>query len=78
MIATEKGWTADYDVTIFQEFEVRKNRPHLKTESQQIYLPPGWGSGADAARVEPVREAFSPTLAVNRKVPVIFELIGLK
>lgn len=78
MIATGKDWTADYDVTIFQEFEVRKNRPHLKTEPQQIYLPPGWGSGADAARVEPVRDALSPTLAVNRKVLVIFELIGLQ
>jgi len=40
MIATGKDWTADYDVMIFQEFEVRKNRPHLKTEPQQICPPP--------------------------------------
>lgn len=68
MIATEKGWTADYDVTIFQEFEVRKNRPHLKTERQQIYLPPECGSAADAVRIEPVREVLSPTWRYIAKI----------
>ncbi|MCF8382453.1 MAG: hypothetical protein K9G39_02490 [Chlorobium sp.] len=70
MIATGKDWTADNDVTIFQEFEVRKNRPHLKTEPQQICLK--------AMLFEGAREASAQALAVYRKVLVIFEFIGLQ